>query len=57
MLVSTRLRQTIAELHPSADLFDHSIVEATLNNQTYFLDPTATYKRGPINVRPWPNYG
>ncbi|HEX3988228.1 MAG TPA: hypothetical protein VHZ30_02280, partial [Verrucomicrobiae bacterium] len=57
MLVSSRLRRTIAEMHPSADLFDHSIVEATLNNQTYFLDPTASYERGPITVRTWPDYG
>ena len=57
MLVSAKLKRTIADLHPSADLFDHSIVEATLNNQTYFLDPTDAYERGPITVRTWPNYG
>jgi hypothetical protein len=57
MLVSAKLKRTISDLHPSADLFDHLVVEVTLNNQNYFLDPVGAYERGPINVRSWPNYG
>lgn len=57
VLVNTRARQTVADLHPSPVVFNHAIVEATVNNQYYFLDSTATYERGPLAARSWPNYG
>ncbi len=57
VLVNTRARQTIADLHPSPVVFDHAIVEATVNNRFYFLDATATFERGPLSGRSWPNYG
>jgi transglutaminase-like putative cysteine protease len=57
VLVNTRARQTVADLHPSPVVFDHAIVQATINNQYYFLDSTAAYERGPLAVRSWPNYG
>jgi hypothetical protein len=56
-LVNTRLRQTVAELHPSAAVFDHAIAQVNLDGQSYWLDATAHYRRGPLAVRSWPNYG
>jgi len=57
VLVNSRRRQTLADMHPSPILFDHAITAATLNEQTYWLDATAMYERGPLAVRSWPNYG
>jgi hypothetical protein len=57
VLVNSRARQTVADLHPSPVVFDHAIVRVTVNNQYYFLDSTATYERGPLAARSWPNYG
>jgi hypothetical protein len=56
-LVNTRLRQTVLELHPSAEVFDHAIAQVNLDGQSYWLDATANYQRGPLAVRSWPNYG
>jgi transglutaminase-like putative cysteine protease len=57
VLVNGHARRTIADLHPSPIVFDHSIVQTTVNNRNYYLDPTATYERGSLAVRSWPNYG
>jgi transglutaminase-like putative cysteine protease len=56
-LVNTKLRQTVFELHPSASVFDHAITQVNLEGQSYWLDATASYERGPLAVRSWPNYG
>jgi transglutaminase-like putative cysteine protease len=55
--VNTRLRQTVLDLLPSATDFDHVITQVNLNGQTYWLDATANYERGPLTARSWPNYG
>jgi hypothetical protein len=57
VLVNTHARQTVADLHPSPVVFDRAIVQATVNNQYFFLDPTGVYERGPLTARSWPNYG
>jgi hypothetical protein len=57
VLVNTQARQTIAQLHPSPVIFDHVIVEATVDNLSYYLDSTATFEKGPLPVRSWPDYG
>jgi transglutaminase-like putative cysteine protease len=56
-LVNTRIRQGVAELHPSATAFDHAITEVKVDGLIYWLDSTASYQRGPLGVRSWPNYG
>jgi transglutaminase-like putative cysteine protease len=56
-LVNTRLRQTVLDLHPSATVFDHAVVEVNLDGRSYWLDATANYQRGPLAARSWPNYG
>lgn len=57
VFVSTKYRRVVAELHPSATVFDHLITQVNLAGQTFWLDPTANYQRGPLSVRSWPNYG
>ena len=55
--VNTKFRQMVFGLHPSATVFDHVITQVSLDGQTYWLDATANYQRGPLAVRSWPNYG
>ncbi len=57
VLVNSRLRQQVAELQPSPALFDHAIVQVNLEGLSFWLDPTATYERGFLSQRCWPNYG
>jgi transglutaminase-like putative cysteine protease len=57
VLVNARARQSVADMHPSPAVFNHAIVQATVNNQYYYLDSTAAYERGPLAERSWPNYG
>jgi transglutaminase-like putative cysteine protease len=57
VLVSSRRRQEVAQLQPSPTLFDHAIVQVNLEGQSFWLDPTATYERGLLSERCWPNYG
>jgi transglutaminase-like putative cysteine protease len=57
VLVSTRRRQELAELQPSATLFNHAIVQVNLEGQSFWLDPTASYERGNLTERSWLNYG
>jgi len=57
VLVNSRRRQELAELQPSPTLFDHAIVQLNLEGQSFWLDPTATYERGYLTERCWPNYG
>jgi transglutaminase-like putative cysteine protease len=57
VLVNTIAHQTIAERQPSSTDFDHAIVQATVDGQVYWLDPTATYQRGPLSDHYYPDYG
>ena len=50
-LVNTRLRQSVAEMQPSATVFDHAITQVNLSGMTYWLDATANYERGPLAAR------
>ncbi len=55
--VNTMLRQTVADLEPSATVFNHVITQVNLHGQIYWLDATANYERGPLAARSWPCYG
>ena len=57
VLVNTDSRQTIANWLPAANLFDHCISVVRLNGQTWWLDPTAGYQRGPLAMHYLPNFG
>lgn len=45
-LVSTAYGGRIRDRHPTARSFDHAIVQAEIDGQTYWLDPSALYQRG-----------
>ncbi|HET9707530.1 MAG TPA: DUF2569 domain-containing protein, partial [Gemmatimonadales bacterium] len=47
-LVSTGYLDHIGRFAPTADLFDHAIVEAEIGGRTYWVDPTALYQRGTL---------
>lgn len=57
VLVSADLGQTIQDWLPATTVFDHAIVQALVDGQSYWLDPTAGFQRGPLAARSWPNYG
>ncbi|MBV8254597.1 MAG: DUF3857 domain-containing protein [Chitinophaga sp.] len=54
--VSTDLKGKIADLLPSPFAFNHVIVAVSLHNKTYWLDPTATMQRGPLEQFCEPDY-
>ncbi len=47
-LVNTKARHTLDDYQPSPFAFDHVIVEAALDNKTYWIDPTISYQRGTL---------
>lgn len=57
VLVNTQLRRTIEDWQPTADCFDHCISVVQLDGQTYWVDPTAGYQRGPLAMHYLPDYG
>lgn len=57
VLVNTKLKQFVSELHPDATIFDHCITQVNLGGQTFYLDATANYERGSLAFRAWPLYG
>jgi hypothetical protein len=57
VLVHGRRRHELAQLQPSATLFNHAIVQVNLGGQTFWLDPTRTHERGSLQLHSWPDYG
>ena len=57
VLVNTSARHTIDDWLPAANIFDHCIAVVRMNNQTWWLDPTAGYQRGSLAAHYLPNYG
>jgi transglutaminase-like putative cysteine protease len=56
VLVNDQRRQELAELQPSPTVFNRVVVQVNLSGQSYWLDTTATYERGALALRSWPNY-
>src|SRR5205814_8964421 len=56
-LVHTDYRQTIEGWLPSPYAFDHVVVQVQLDGKTYWIDPTRSHQRGPIEQRYFPDYG
>lgn len=48
-LVNTDARHTLDDWQPSPYAFDHCIVVAELQGQTYWIDATASYQRGTLS--------
>jgi transglutaminase-like putative cysteine protease len=55
-LVNTEVRRTLDKWQPSPYAFDHVIVRAELDGQTYWLDPTISYQRGTLAHASTPEY-
>lgn len=56
VLVNTTLGHTLDDWRPSASAFDHCIAVVQYNGQTYWLDPTMSYQRGPLAAHYLPAY-
>jgi len=56
ILVNSRLGRGIEQWQPSPLAFDHVIAQVRLNNQTFWLDPTASYQRGTLSDFPPPDF-
>ncbi|HEY6332622.1 MAG TPA: DUF3857 domain-containing protein [Blastocatellia bacterium] len=48
VLVNTEAKQSVSQFQPSPFDFDHCIVNANCGGKTYWLDPTISLQRGPI---------
>ena len=57
VLVNDYRGRELAELHPSPALFDRVLVKASVDGQSFWLDPAAAYQRGGLALRAWPSYG
>ena len=57
VLVNATSGRAIGDWRPSASAFDHCIAVVRCNGQTYWLDPTMNYQRGPLAAHYLPNYG
>lgn len=56
-LVNTRIREGLMQRIPSAAAFDHVLVRAEVNGQSYWIDPTRYPQTGPIHAISQPHFG
>jgi hypothetical protein len=56
VLVNSTMGRGIEDWQPSAGAFDHCIAEVQCDGQTYWLDPTINYQRGPLAAHYLPPY-
>jgi transglutaminase-like putative cysteine protease len=56
-LVHTNIGKSLNSLPPSVSRFDHVIVNAFINQKSYWLDPTMTDQIGPLESLYQPDYG
>ncbi len=56
VLVNTCLRGDVAKMLPSPNLFNHAIVEFTLEGQRHWVDPTSILQGGGVLRRPLPEF-
>lgn len=57
VLVSATSQRAIRDWQPTASAFDHCIAVVRCDGQTYWLDPTMNYQRGPLAAHYLPGYG
>ena len=57
VLVNAVVRRGIANWVPSTGAFDHCIAAVQCDGQTFWLDPTINYQRGPLSAHYLPDYG
>ena len=56
VLVNTVYGRAIEDWQPTASAFDHCIAAVVCDGQTYWLDPTMNYQRGPLASHYLPAY-
>jgi hypothetical protein len=56
MLVNTTLKHTLDERLPSADVFDHCVVQITFNGDKVYIDPTISSQGGTLKNIYFPDY-
>ncbi len=56
-LVNTDYGPAISNWTPSPHAFDHLVTVVRHGNRDYWLDPTASYQRGPLSSLFFPDYG
>jgi transglutaminase-like putative cysteine protease len=56
VLVNSTMGRGIEDWQPSAGAFDHCIAQVQCGGQTYWLDPTINYQRGPLAAHYLPPY-
>ena len=56
VLINTRARFSLDAWQPSPFAFDHVIVKAKINGNTYWFDPTISYQRGGLDHYYPPSY-
>ncbi len=56
VLVNSGLRHAIEDWQPTGNAFDHCIAMVRIGGQTYWLDPTIQFQRGPLAAHYLPNY-
>lgn len=56
VLINTEYKKTINTWLPSPKIFDHVTVRVTINNKTYWFDPTISYQRGKLEDISYPDY-
>ncbi len=52
VLVSFSWGRGVENSLPTPYAFDHVIIAASVQGETYFLDPTSSYQRGPLRILP-----
>ncbi|KFZ38420.1 hypothetical protein HR45_02950 [Shewanella mangrovi] len=57
VLVNTEVGEGLNKRLPSAKAFNHAIVKLWLGQQSYFVDPTISFQKGPLSERTQPYYG
>jgi hypothetical protein len=57
VLVNSGSRRTIQDWQPTSNAFDHCIAVVKFDGQTYWLDPTIHFQRGPLAAHYLPDYG
>jgi len=57
VLVNSDLRRMIQDWQPTSNAFDHCIAVIQFDGQTYWLDPTIHFQRGPLAAHYLPDYG
>jgi hypothetical protein len=56
VLINTHARHTLDDWQPSTFAFNHAIVQFVINGETFWIDATASFQRGPLSARHLPNY-